>query len=68
MGGSMGCNMDSTITAMNMMSHLTTYKMDSIMDQFIQGCPAMGPMSGTMQDYYQKMQALRKAHLALHLR
>ena len=64
--GGMMCNMDSLIMSMNGMMHMTTYKMDSLMNLHMENCPSMGTMSSVMQDTFRNMQTLRKSHMVLH--
>ncbi len=68
MGGSGGkmCNMDSMMVVMGNMSHMNTFKMDSMMLLHMKNCPAMGTMTTNMQSMVNNMQAMRKEHAELH--
>ena len=64
--GGMMCNMDSMMTKINGMMNMTTFKMDSMMENHMKNCPKMGTLSATVQGYMDNMQTMRKAHMQLH--
>ncbi len=64
--GGMMCNMDSMFMSMKGMTHMTTFKMDSMMESHMKNCPKMGTLNGNVQGYLDNMQTMRKAHMMLH--
>jgi hypothetical protein len=64
--GGMMCNMDSMMMSMNGMMNLTTFKMDSMMENHMKNCPEMGTLNANVQGFLNNMQSMRKEHMMLH--
>ncbi len=64
--GGMMCNMDSMMMNINGMMNMTTFKIDSMMENHMKNCPEMGSLSATVQGYMDRMQTMRMAHMKLH--
>jgi len=64
--GGMMCNMDSMFMSINGMSNMTTFKIDSMMENHMKNCPQMGTLSTNVQGFLDDMQAIRREHMMLH--